>query len=183
MIDRSLERLKGMRGLIIDLLDLTKVESGKKQRDIRKIDIYEIARTARDTMEPMAIQKNVRIYIDAEENTWWMADPKEMEIVFNNLISNAVKYNRENGEVRVSISNGQGKLRISVEDTGIGMEEEDKKLLFQEFVRIKNTRTRHITGSGLGLSIVKKIVDKYSGDIRIESVPDEGSKFEVVLPA
>ncbi len=182
MIERSLERLKGMRTLIMDLLDLTRLESGKKQREIKKTDLLEIIKVARDTVEPMAIQKNVRIYTDVDESIYWLADPGELEIVFNNLVSNAVKYNKENGEVHISAAIRQGKLRISVEDTGIGMEEEDKKLLFQEFVRIKNNKTQNITGSGLGLSIVKNIIDRYSGEIFIESIPDKGSKFIVELP-
>ncbi|MBU1238930.1 histidine kinase, partial [Myxococcota bacterium] len=108
--------------------------------------------------------------------------PSEMEIVFNNLVSNAVKYNRDQGQVRVSLTHdGADAVRISVMDTGLGMEPEDCARLFNEFVRIKNDETRNIPGSGLGLSIVKKLAHLYGGEVSVTSVPGEGSTFTVVL--
>jgi len=182
MIERSMERIKGMRSLISDLLDLTKIESGAKRRDLQKIDIMEIAKSSVDSFEPMASQSNIRINLHGDENIYMTADKNEMEIIFNNLVSNAVKYNKEGGEVYVSISEDEGEISISVEDTGIGMSQEDKQHLFQDFVRIKNTRTKFVPGSGLGLSITKKMVDLYNGTIDVESEPDAGSKFIVRFP-
>jgi signal transduction histidine kinase len=183
MIERSIERIKGMRNLIMDLLDLTKLESGKKIRKVKDTDILQVARLAMDTIEPLAIQRNVKIYLHAPEQLTYASDGDEMEIIFNNLISNAVKYNKEGGEVNISINdNGHG-LSIKVEDTGIGMNTEEVESLFGEFVRIKNAKTRNITGSGLGLSIIKKIIEQnYSGSISAESEPDKGSSFTVILP-
>lgn len=182
MIERSIERIKGMRNLIFDLLDLTKLESGKKQREIKTTDLIHVARMAMDTIEPMAIQQNVKVYLHAPDTLMFEADSDEMEIIFNNLISNAVKYNKENGEVNISIAAEEGSLRIKVEDTGIGMIDEELAKLFQEFVRIKNAKTRNITGSGLGLSIVKKLVEEnYNGNITAISTPDVGSTFTVHL--
>ncbi len=183
MIDRSLERIKGMRNLIMDLMDLTRLQSGKKAREIKKVDLNQVARIAMDTMEPMAIQKNVKMYLDAPENLVMQADADEIEIIVNNLVSNAVKYNRESGSVHVIMRQSGSALNISVEDTGIGMSEDDVKLLFQEFVRIKNEKTKFITGSGLGLSIVKKLVEEtYKGTITVKSQPDVGTVFKVVIP-
>lgn len=183
MIDRSLERIKGMRNLIVDLLDLTKLESGKKTREIKKVDLGQIARIAMDTMEPMAIQRNVKMYLDTPENLVILADGDDMEIILNNLVSNAVKYNREHGEVHVVLRFRDDQYVIQVEDTGIGMSEEERSRLFQEFFRIKNEKTRLITGSGLGLSIVRKIVENsYHGTISVTSIPDEGSVFTVIIP-
>jgi two-component system, sensor histidine kinase and response regulator len=183
MIGRSLERIKGMRNLIMDLMDLTRLESGKKVRELKKVDLNQVARIAMDTMEPMAIQKNVKMYLDAPENLFLSADPDEIEIIVNNLVSNAVKYNREGGSVHVILRQSDSVMNIRVEDTGIGMKEEDISLLFQEFVRIKNEKTKMITGSGLGLSIVKKLVtETYKGSINVKSQPDVGSVFEVLIP-
>jgi signal transduction histidine kinase len=85
--------------------------------------------------------------------------------------------------VFVTIRQDNSTLKIKVEDTGIGMTEEETKLLFQEFVRIKNEKTKMITGSGLGLSIVKKLVEgNYQGEITVKSVPDKGTTFTVELP-
>jgi len=183
MIDRSMERIKGMRNLIMDLMDLTRLESGKKVREMKKVDLNQVARIAMDTMEPMAIQKNVKMHLDAPENLVMQGDPDEIEIIVNNLVSNAVKYNRDGGSVNVNMRQALSTLTIKVEDTGIGMTEDDIKLLFQEFVRIKNEKTKMITGSGLGLSIVKKLVEEtYHGTIKVKSQPDIGSIFEVVIP-
>jgi len=182
MIDRSIERIKGMRGLILDLLDITRMESGKKSRNIRTIDIIEIARQVMDSLGPLAIQRNIRMELDANEALLINADKNEMEIILNNLISNAVKYNVENGKIIVNISKHENILKIEVEDTGIGMNQEEASLLFHDFVRIKNQKTKYVTGSGLGLSIVKKMVELYSGTICVESEPDKGSKFIVSIP-
>ncbi len=183
MIDRSIERIKGMRNLIMDLMDLTRLESGKKPSEIRKVDMGQTARIAIDSIEPIAIQRNVKVHLDCPENLIFKGDPEEMEIILNNLISNAVKYNRDGGHVDVSMRTEGQAMHIKVEDTGIGMTEEDISKLFHEFVRIKNEKTRSITGSGLGLSIMKKLVEEtYHGNVTVKSTPDVGSVFEVSLP-
>ena len=184
MIQRSLERIKGMRTLIMDMLDLTRLESGKKARDVKKLNLVSLLKISRDTMSPMSIQKNVKIFINAEPNEiYYLADQQEIEIIFNNLVSNAVKYNKDNGEVICVMREDEHSISISVSDTGIGMSEEDMSRLFQEFTRIKNEKTKGISGSGLGLSIMKKIVeDVYSGTVTVSSKEDEGSTFTVILP-
>ena len=183
MIMRSLERIKGMRTLIMDLLDLTKIESGKKVKETKMINLTEVAIMAVDSMEPYAIQRNVKVKFRTENDIVFYADADDMEIIFNNLISNAIKYNKENGEVFLDIIKNDGKILITVEDTGIGMEQEDIGKLFQDFVRIKNAKTLNITGSGLGLSIVKKLVEVYEGKIEVTSVPDKGTKFVITFTA
>jgi signal transduction histidine kinase len=185
MIDRSLKRLQGMRNLILDLLDLTKIESGKASQKIENCDFVAIARNSIDIMMPYAIQRNVEISLSAPEKLMKYADPEEMEIIFNNLISNAIKYNKDGGTVEIDIyeDNNNKKTTICVSDTGIGIKDEDKSLLFGDFVRIKTAETKNIAGSGLGLSIVKKIVELNKGEISVGSVPDKGSVFTVILPA
>ncbi|MBN2210693.1 MAG: sensor histidine kinase, partial [Sedimentisphaerales bacterium] len=108
-------------------------------------------------------------------------DVGELEIIFNNLVSNAVKYNRDGGKIDVTITpTGKG-VTITVADTGIGMTTQESARLFQDFVRIKNRQTRTILGSGLGLSIVKKIAQLYHGDVSVASEPEVGSTFVVTL--
>lgn len=182
MITRSMERTRGMRALILDLLDLTRIESHSKIRDIRKNDVYEIAKTVVDSIEPLAIQKNIKVFLSGEENMIFNCDHGELEMIINNLVSNAVKYNVDKGKVFVSVSKKNGNLIISVEDTGIGMTDEEMALLFQDFVRIKNNKTKYVTGSGLGLSIAKKMTEMYDGNISVTSVPDKGSTFVVSIP-
>lgn len=182
MINRSLDRVTGMRSLIMDLLDLTKIESGSPVQNFQPTDITAIARLSLDTMRPYAIQKDVDIYLNTKESVIMEADSKEIEIILNNLISNAVKYNKQGGRVDIFIKQDKGQIKIIVIDSGIGMSDEEKSRLFQDFVRIKNQKTKNITGSGLGLSILKKIVEMYHGEIEVQSVPDQGTTFTITLP-
>ncbi len=182
MIDRSLDRIKGMRSLILDLLDLTRVESGKAKRNITEVDLSAIAVTAMDTMRPYAIQRDVKINFHKNGSVLMKADAEEMEIIFNNLISNAIKYNKDGGTVDFTIEQHEGSMKIMVVDTGIGMTPVEIEKIFDDFVRIKNDKTKNITGSGLGLSIVKKLIDNYNGRIEVSSTPDKGTIFNVNLP-
>jgi signal transduction histidine kinase len=93
-----------------------------------------------------------------------------------------VRYNKPDGEVFVRIEADPERLVVSVRDTGIGMTDDEAATLFKEFVRIRNKKTRDILGSGLGLSILKKIAGLYGGEIKLDSEPDVGSTFTVILP-
>jgi len=182
MIDRSLERIRGMRSLILDMLDLTRVESGKAKRNLEELDLSQVALTAMDTMRPYAIQRSVTLKLLHDGPMLLLADAEEMEIIFNNLISNAIKYNIEDGKVDCYIERHEGCMQIKVVDTGIGMTQGDIEKIFDDFVRIKNDKTKNITGSGLGLSIVKKLIEQYAGKIEVVSTPDQGSTFILTLP-
>jgi two-component system sensor histidine kinase/response regulator len=181
MLDRSGERIKGMRNLILDLLDLTKIETGKPTQKLELVDIRKIVQMSVDTIRPYAIQKDVDLYINSRESTEMRADPGEIEIIMNNLISNAVKYNKTGGRVDIFLEKKDGRLKITVSDTGIGLKPEDKIKIFEDFVRIKSSQTREVTGSGLGLSIVKKIVDMYQGSIDVQSELEKGTSFIITL--
>jgi two-component system, sensor histidine kinase and response regulator len=166
----------------MDLLDLTRIESGKKKRELREFDIGLLAKSAIDTMMPLAIQRDVTIKYDKNTSIPYVADSEEMDIVFNNLISNAIKYNCEGGVVECRIANIGSELIIVISDTGVGIDDEDLPKLFQEFSRIKTPKTKEVSGSGLGLSIVKRIVDMYNGRIEVDSKVGEGTTFSVYLP-
>ncbi|MEI7980837.1 MAG: hybrid sensor histidine kinase/response regulator [Bacteroidota bacterium] len=182
MIDRSLDRIKGMRNLILDLLDLTRVESGKAKRDITEVDLIQIARTAMDTMRPYAIQRDVSLRLNGTAPLILPADTEQIETTFNNLISNAIQYKKEGESVDCTIQKNEGCMEIKVTDSGIGMSQADIEKIFDDFVRIKNEKTKNISGSGLGLPIIKKLIDNYSGKIEVSSIPDKGSTFKVILP-
>lgn len=179
---RSIERLKGMRSLIMDLLDLTRFETGKIPNTPQQIDIKSLALSSIDLHKPYAIQKDVEIKLHIDCDFCLFGIPDELEIIFNNLISNAVKYNKPGGQVDIHIQCDTQEITMVFEDTGIGIPEEEKKNLFKEFFRIKNEDTKGIQGSGLGLSIVKKIIDIYKGSIEVESKAGEGSVFTVKIP-
>lgn len=180
-VERSLVRLDGMRKLILDLLDLTRIESGQKKRELKDADIAAIARASMETIAPTAADKRVTMEMNCPERLVFRADAGEIEIIFNNLLSNAVKYNRDDGRVTATVEKFGDGVKISVADTGIGMTEEEKSRLFGEFVRIKNKKTKNVMGSGLGLSIVKKLTALYGGSVSVESEPDVGSTFTATL--
>jgi len=181
ILDRSMERIKGMRQLILDLLDLTKIETGKPTQKLEVVNVRKIVQMAIDTIRPYAIQKDIDLYLNTRENIEMKADPGEIEIIMNNLISNAVKYNKTGGRVDIFIEKTSPNIKITVSDTGIGFRPEDKEKIFEDFVRIKSSQTREVTGSGLGLSIVKKIVSMYNGTIDVQSEPDKGTTFIITL--
>ena len=182
IIDRSVGRIAAMRHLIMDLLDLTYIESGDKKRTIQQVNFTEKAQSAIDTMQPYAIQKDVAVKLTANKSILFEADPDEIEIIFNNLISNAIKYNKKFGNVECEIIETQKNIEIKVTDTGIGMTKEEISKIFNDFVRIKNSQTKNISGSGLGLSILKKIIYLYNGNINVDSIPGEGTTFIINFP-
>ncbi len=181
-IDRSLQRIQGMRNLIMDLLDFTKIRLERKEEKIQEVNLAEVASGAIVTVQPYAIQMEVSINLEVRSDSIIMADPDDMEIIFNNLISNAVKYNKFGGKADITIDSSDTEAILIFSDTGIGITKTDSENLFTEFVRIKNEKTRNISGSGLGLSIVKKVIELYHGTIKVESTPDVGTVFTVRLP-
>jgi two-component system, sensor histidine kinase and response regulator len=183
IVDRALIRTEGMRKLIVDLLNLTRIESGQKRRELSPTDMKEVAAAAIETVSAAATVRGITVELHAPDAPVIVGDRGELEIIFNNLISNAVKYNRDNGHVDVAIEPAEQGWQIRVKDTGIGMTPEDCARLFQEFVRIRNDQTRNIAGTGLGLSIIKKIAQMYGGDATVASEPGTGSTFTVTLKA
>lgn len=181
MLSRCLIRLSAMRKLIVDLLGMTQLESGRKKRDLANIDVVEIAETVADNMRPDADEAQITITLSTATPVEMTADRDEIEMILNNLVSNAIKYNQKGGKVSIDITSREGCVILRVADTGIGMTQEESRGLFDEFVRIKNEKTQDILGSGLGLSIVKKIVRLYDGDVTVETQPGAGSTFTAML--
>lgn len=182
MIERSLVRLDGMRKMILDLLDLTSIESGQRRRDFRSVDFGLLIEKCLELHTSEAQQKSVSLDMIITSPVSMNADSWEMEIILNNLISNAIKYNRKGGTVLVEVSRNNGKVRLCVSDTGIGLTEADQSKLFREFVRVKNDMTREILGSGLGLSIVRRLAQLYHGEVSVCSEFGKGSTFVVEFP-
>ena len=181
MVDRSLSRLEGMKKLISDLLDLTAIESGQKQRNITTLDVRAAGRAAVDLFAKDAADRGIALELSPGGNVVMKADAGEIEMILNNLVSNAVKYNRDQGSATVSVVRKGEDVTISVADTGIGLTAEETAKLFTEFGRIKNDKTVKVVGSGLGLSTVKKLAHLYGGDATVSSREGHGSTFTVTL--
>ena len=181
VVERSLARLKGMRRLIFDLLDLTRIESGEKARNISEFDVVETIKAGIETVKDVARQRGISIHLEAPDTLLFFGDVNELGIVSGNLLSNAVKYNRDGGRVDVTVSMKGDVLTLRVQDTGIGIDKADQARLFKAFSRIRTKDTERIEGSGLGLSILKRLVGLYNGTINIESTPGVGSTFTATL--
>ncbi len=180
-LGRCAHRINLMRKLILELLDLTSIESGQKQRDLQKVDLAHVADLAIETVQAGARERQIAVNLHAPKPLPMTADPGEVEIILNNLVSNAVKYNRDGGRVDVTLEKEGEKITLTVADTGIGLKPEEAQKLFHDFVRIRNEKTARILGTGLGLSIAKKLAQLYDGDAVVESTPDVGSTFTVTL--
>jgi len=110
-------------------------------------------------------------------------DPRRIEQVVRNLMTNAIKYTPEKGHIRIGIYRDEEEVRIKVRDDGIGISEEDQKKIFERFYRVDKARSRSMGGTGLGLSIARQIVELHDGSIWVESEIGQGSTFWVAFPA
>jgi len=163
------------------LLDMTRIESEQRKRELTDVNLCELAKKAIEITALTAKERNITVNLDAKDDVVMKGDSFEIEIILNNLISNAVKYNKSNGKVGIGISADEKWIIIKVSDTGIGLKEEETKKLFKDFVRIKNEKTRNILGSGLGLSTDNKIEQLYGGKISVQSEFSKGSCFTVEI--
>jgi len=180
-IERSMLRLEGMKRLISDMLDLTRIESGVK---VRNIGDHQLTEIVADMIEGVLTQAlNRKITVSSEVPDFKITvDRVDMEIILTNLLTNAVKYNKDGGSIKLTAHKIGRALKIQCSDTGIGMTEDEVARLFQEFTRIRNEQTKNILGNGLGLSILKKVVSLYDGEVSVVSQFGKGSEFTVILP-
>jgi len=183
MMVRSRQRLKALLDLVSDLLDVARMEAGTVRREIALQQPADLIAEVLDLMQPTAQAAQVELRNALPAGLPGVeADREELIRLFNNLISNAVKYNKPGGTVTVTGAAEGPYVRLNVTDTGMGISEEGIRNLFTEFFREKRRETSQITGTGLGLSIVKRIVDFYHGRLDVQSKLDEGSTFSVWLP-
>ena len=180
-IDRSILRLEGMRRLISDMLDLTRIESGVKVRTLEEYSLTEIVLEMVEGVRQQAEKREIKIYTEIPDFKI-KVDRVDIEIILTNLLTNAVKYNKDGGDIRLTAHSIGKALKIQCRDTGIGMTKEETDRLFKEFTRIRNEKTKNILGNGLGLSILKKVIALYNGEVNVESKFGEGSEFTVILP-
>lgn len=180
----NIERLVGV---VTSVLDFSKLDSGRVNLHRKKIDINalikEVATEIRDTIEAKAIRLDIELS-DGLDLVW--LDPDRIKQVLKNLLSNAVKFNRPGGTVKVlsdrDILDGKKFIKVTVEDSGIGISKEDIQRLFKDFNPLDASMTRSYGGLGLGLAIARRIVELHGCDIFVESEKDEGSRFIFRVP-
>lgn len=169
--------------LINNLLDIARIESGKVQMEMKDISIKEMLDSIIDIISPQVKEKNISLKINSKiKFDKIKADQSQMERVFLNLLSNAAKFTPENGKITIDIEEKDNDTQFSIEDTGIGIPPQDIQKVFQEFFRADNALDQKIKGSGLGLSLVKKIIEAHKGKIWFDSELDKGTRFTFTLP-
>ncbi|MCC4768831.1 response regulator [Methanosarcina sp. DH2] len=174
---------KHLLGLINDILDLSKVEAGKMELHYSEFSVGSIFEEVKATLSPLAQVKSLKIGFKVEPDcTDLQADRSRLIQILYNLVSNAIKFTPEGGMVSVHCKKSGKRAIFSVTDTGIGISSEDQKKLFQPFTQIDASSAREYCGTGLGLALVKKIVNLHQGDIWVESELEKGSIFTFTVP-
>ncbi|MBC8182253.1 response regulator [candidate division KSB1 bacterium] len=182
-LQRSIDKSEKLRNLVQDLLSLTSIESGKITREMKSVNIKPILLEICTLLENEARKKNLKIIKQFPEKVALITgDKKALGFLFTNLISNAIKYNTQNGEIEIRIEQDGKYLKVTFSDTGIGISEKELSHIFDEFYRSKSEKIQKIAGTGLGLSIAKRIAELHNGEIKVSSKLGEGSVFEVTLP-
>lgn len=183
MIGRAREWGEGLLDLISDLLNISKIESGLSIQKKVPLNIKDEIENVIDLLKPQADKKKIAIDISMNNNLPVInADKDGMREVFTNLISNAIKYTDQGGEINIKGELDRDYVKVSVSDNGIGISEKDIQFIFERFFRVKTKKTRQIMGTGLGLPIVKEIIDAHLGLIEVQSEEGTGSTFSVFLP-
>lgn len=184
ILSRAQEKTRGLISLIGDLLDLSRIEAGTVCHDPKPLDLGELLTGIVDFLSTRTNAKKQTLKLALPEAPLppVNADPLAIESIFGNLITNAINYTPEGGSIQVQVESTGISIRIQVIDNGFGIEARHFDRIFERFYRVKDDNTRYITGTGLGLPIVKGLVDSLGGIISVESTPGEGTTFTVVLP-
>jgi PAS domain S-box-containing protein len=169
--------------LVNDLLDISRIESGRIQLKSEKVDIHEIVRNAVDTMQQKIKEKDQTLVVKIDpaiQNV--LGDKDKLVQVLTNYLSNAYKYTQAGGALQIDVSRQGEFVLVAVSDNGFGISPEDQQRLFTRFYRVDNSMTREVGGTGLGLSIVKQLIEIMGGEIGVRSALGKGSTFSFTVP-
>ena len=186
--ERCLERIRAnsnrLARMISDLLDRARLEAGKMEVILGEVPIALLAKECVDELTPQAAEKQQSLTLDCQDDQLTVhADADKISQILINLIVNAIKYTPYEGSIRVKLSRLDAHCaRLTVEDTGEGISEKDLQNLFQPFFRVNRQHKSNVKGLGLGLSIVKQLIDLHHGSISVESELGKGTTFHVDLP-
>lgn len=167
--------------LITALLDLAKSGAGTLKPVPVEFDLSFAIREMVDMLSPLASKKGLEMRVDLEPDLYLTADPRMIRQIFINLFGNAVKYTFE-GYVAVRLKNTPSGCRMEIEDTGIGIPENEKKNLFRDFYRVESAASRAVDGVGIGLALSRRLAALNNGEISFESTEGKGSTFTLTLP-
>ncbi len=180
--DRVASRMDEMLELISEILILAKVKSGETMGEIAVLDLSDLTAEVCEQYRPHADRKGIALELELPEETLPVRiDVKGCGLILSNLVSNAVKYTPE-GYVKLRLCRRDGWAELEVRDSGIGIPEQDMPKLFKEFYRATNASKHGIQGSGVGLASIKNIIERFDGELTLQSVENGGSTFTVRLP-
>ncbi len=183
ILQRASEKIQALVSLSSELLDLSKMESGLINMEKETLDLAPILADQALFHLPKAQAKGISLELaPLPDLPPVLANRTNMEEVLSNLITNAINYTPEKGRVIVSAKRDADYVCFKVSDTGFGISPEDQARIFDRFYRVKNEKTRYVIGTGLGLPIVKSIIEAHHGRIEVKSEPDKGSTFAVFIP-
>lgn len=168
--------------IITDLLSLVKMDKKGQTLNIESMNINNLLEQILKRLRPIAQQKNVEIVMESFRPVTAEIDETKFSLAISNLVENAIKYNRDNGWVHVSLNADHKFFYIKVEDSGIGIPEEDQAYIFERFYRVDKSHSREIGGTGLGLAIARNAVIVHRGSIKVYSAEGEGTTFTVRIP-
>jgi signal transduction histidine kinase len=171
-----------MTNLTNDLLALVKIDQREQGLNILPVDLNQMVEEILKRLSPLAEKKNIALIYEAERQVQIFADDIKLSLAVSNIVDNGIKYTPKGGTVKVNVNSDYQSALITIQDTGIGIPEEEHDKIFNRFYRVDKTRDRETGGTGLGLAISHSIVLLHNGSIRINSSQDEGSVFIIKLP-
>lgn len=183
MLEQSRKSIERMVDLVKDLLSADHLEFRQVIYDFKHLNINYLVTEVVDELMPMAQERNISVSLQLPEmRPEIKADPQKLKEAFLNVLNNAIKYSPPNGQVTVTLSVHQSEIRVQVVDRGIGIPKKDHHRMFEKFSRSDNAKKIDADGSGLGLFIVKKIIEAHDGSITFTSEEDKGTIFVISLP-
>ena len=183
LLTRAHAKIQGLLDLINDLLDVAKMEAGYGQLEQVPLDLREILSELVALLQEKAASQKLTLHLEVPEGLPLIrADRRSLEEVFTNLVSNAINYSPDGGEVRISAVSHGDYLEVRVQDQGIGIEAEEIPKIFDKFYRVKSPKTRQVIGTGLGLALVKGLIEAHLGTVDVDSEVGAGTTFRVKLP-
>ncbi|MFA6321474.1 MAG: ATP-binding protein [Candidatus Omnitrophota bacterium] len=180
ILKSSLEEIDRMTRLVENLLMLASFESKRIMPERKALDLCLLIESVMSNIKKVAERKNIRMGFDVKEYVEVVGDEKELRQLFLNMLDNAVKYTTDGGRINIKVEKDSRSATIIIKDTGVGIPEGEIDHIFDRFYRVNSARKSH--GFGLGLSIVKAIVDAHKGSIAVKSSPGEGTAFIITLP-
>jgi two-component system phosphate regulon sensor histidine kinase PhoR len=183
LISRAQLKLEGLLSLVNDLLDVAKMEAGQRHLEQTPLHLEETLAEVVELLKAKAQDQKIDLILSVSPGLApILADRRGMEEIFTNLVSNAINYSPDGGEVKITTQPHGRYLEVQVSDQGVGIPPEELDNIFTKFYRAKDPKTRHIVGTGLGLAIVKGMVEAHRGAIEVESQVGVGTTFRILLP-